>query len=102
MQSEKCRDLAMPADEYRKERTTRRENKPAFTGDDPRATPISPDRVDPILPFRPDSVCPPGCFWICLDQDKSCGLFLPVDCPSGFAHNLCCLTKHIWNKAWQS
>lgn len=38
--------------------------------------------MDPILPFKPDSVCPPGCFWLGFDQDKSCSLLLSVECAS--------------------
>lgn len=78
-------DLAKAADECIKE-TSKGEPKLALTGEDPQATPVDPDRVDPLLPFKLDSVCPPGCFWLCLVQDESRGLPL-VECASALLFN---------------
>lgn len=78
-------DLAKAADECIKE-TTKGETKLALTGEGPQETPVDPDRVDPLLPFKLDSVCPPGCFWPCLVQDESRGL-LSVECASVLLFN---------------
>lgn len=57
------RDSAKSSDEWRKEQTT--------TGEVPQTTPAGLDTVDPTIHSEPDSVCPPGCFWLSLDQDYS-------------------------------
>lgn len=52
----------------REERTTRGETKPPLTDEVLQTTPAGPDRLGPTLPAKLDSVCPPGCFWLILDQ----------------------------------
>lgn len=65
------RDSAKSSDEWRKEQTTTGEAKPPLTGEVPQTTPAGLDTVDPTIHSEPDSVCPPGCFWLSLDQDYS-------------------------------
>lgn len=93
------RDSAKSSDEWRKEQTTTGEAKPPLTGEVPQTTPAGLDTVDPTIHSEPDSVCPPGCFWLSLDQDYSSSQLSVLQL---CANSLCCFTKHIWNKARQN
>lgn len=56
------------------------QTKPPLAAQVLQTTPTDPDRLDPTLTSKPDSVCPPGFF---LAQFKLRPFFLlPVECAS--------------------